>query len=137
MEGGHEDHDTCNLIAKNIKKNYKIKNFYQFLLYNSFDTSIIFFKVFNPINKKNVKKIYSSLLDRLFLIKLLFNYTSQIKTWLGLYPFIIFHYLIKGYNSIEKLNSDKLIIKPHSGKLLYEKETCANFQYLKKGLIFY
>lgn len=131
-EGGHEDHDTCNLIARNIKKNYKIKNCYQFSLYNSFNTSIIFFKVFNPINKQNVKKIYTSLLDRLFLIKLLFNYTSQIKTWLGLYPFIIFHYLIKGYNSIEKLNSDKSIIKPHNGKLLYEKRNLCKFSMLKK-----
>ena len=51
-EGGHEDHDTCNLITRRIKKKFKIKNCFQFSLYNSFNTSIIFFKIFNPIEKK-------------------------------------------------------------------------------------
>ncbi len=130
-EGGHEDHDTCNLIARRIKRKFKIKKCFQFSLYNAFKTSIIFFKVFNPI-KKDGKKVFASLSDRIYIIRLLFNYKSQIKIWIGLYPFIIFHYLVKGYNFIEKLDDNKIIKKPHSGKLLYEKRKFCKFEILKK-----
>ena len=139
-EGGHEDHDTCNLIARKIRSKYKIKNCYQFPLYNSYNTSMIFFRVFNPINNKNVKKIYTSIKERVFFVKLLFNYKSQIKTWIGLYPFIIAHYILKGFNIIEKLNSNKNIKKPHKGELLYEKRKYCTFSELKektKSLWFY
>ena len=135
-EGGHEDHDTCNLIARNIRSKYKIKNCYQFSLYNSFNTSVIFFKVFNPIEKKNGKKVLASAIDRINFIRLLFNYTSQIKTWIGLYPFIIFHYLFKGYNFIEILNSNKTIQRPHMGNLLYERRGFCRFETLKKRTSF-
>ena len=131
-EGGHEDHDTCNLIARKIRSKYKIKNCYQFPLYNSYNTSIIFFRVFNPINNKNVKKIYTSIKERFFFVKLLFNYKSQIKTWIGLYPFIIAHYIFKGFNIIEKLNSNKNIKRPHKGELLYEKRKYCTFSELKE-----
>jgi LmbE family N-acetylglucosaminyl deacetylase len=135
-EGGHEDHDTCNLITRRIKKRFKIKNCFQFSLYNSFNTSIIFFKVFNPIEKKNGKKVFASILERVYFIKLLFNYKSQIKIWIGMYPFIIFHYLTKGYNFIEKLNSSLKIERPHFGKLLYEKRNFCKFEILKKKTSF-
>ena len=124
-------HDTCNLIARRIKRKFKVKNCFQFSLYNAFKTSLIFFKVFNPI-KKNGKKVFASLSDRIYVITLLFNYKSQIKIWIGLYPFIIFHYLIKGYNFIENLDDNKIIKKPHSGKLLYEKRKFCKFEILKK-----
>jgi hypothetical protein len=131
-EGGHEDHDTCNLITRRVKKKFRIKNCYQFSLYNAFKTSFIFFKVFNPIEIKNGNKVFASLLDRIYFITLLFNYTSQLKIWIGLYPFIIYHYLIKGYNFIEKLNSSSTIERPHFGKLLYEKRNFCKFEILKK-----
>lgn len=135
-EGGHEDHDTCNLITRRLKKKYDIKYCFQFSLYNSFNTSIIFFKVFNPIEKKNGKKVFASILDRIYFIRLLFNYTSQIKIWIGLYPFIVPHYLLKGYNFIEKLNSSPTIERPHFGKLLYEKRNFCKFEILKKKTSF-
>ena len=131
-EGGHEDHDTCNLISRRLKKKFNIKNCFQFSLYNAFNTSIIFFRVFNPINKTHGEKIFAKLIDRIYFIRLLFNYTSQIKIWFGLYPFIINHYLFKGYNFIEKLNSDNKIKKPHSGELLYEKRNYCKYLNLKK-----
>ncbi len=135
-EGGHEDHDTCNLIVRRIKKKFKIKNCFQFSLYNAFNTSLIFFKVFNPIKKKNGRKVFANISDRIHFIRLLFNYKSQIKIWIGLYPFIIFHYLIKGYNFIEKLESSLKIERPHFGELLYEKRKFCKFKDLKKRTSF-
>lgn len=131
-EGGHEDHDTCNLITRRIRKKFKIKNCYQFSLYNAFNTSILFFKVFNPIHKKNIKKIFAPIFDRIFFIKLLFNYTSQFKIWIGLYPFVISHYFFKGFNYIEDLDNNFTIKRPHKGELLYEKRNFCKFSKLKK-----
>jgi hypothetical protein len=120
-EGGHEDHDACNLIGRKIAYKFGvIENSYQFSLYNAFKTSIIFFKVFNPIKKNRGIFSFAKLNRRIFYIRLLFIYSSQIRIWFGLYPFIIFHYLFKGYNFMEKLDKDKIIKRPHAKKLLYE-----------------
>ena len=56
-EGGHEDHDACNLIGRKIAFRHNIiNNCMQFSLYNSYETFLIYFNVFNPIEKKNGKK---------------------------------------------------------------------------------
>jgi len=127
-EGGHEDHDACNLIARKFAHKFKIldKSF-EFSLYNSYKSSFFYYRVFNPI-KKGGKKYKTNLRTRLFLIFLLFNYKSQIKTWIGLYPFIIYHYLFKGYNFIENLNSSLFIKRPHKNVLLYEKRKSCTFK---------
>ena len=135
-EGGHEDHDTCNLIARRLRKKFKIKNCFQFSQYNSFNTSFIFFKVFNPIKKNKGKKVFTNLFNRIKFIQLLFNYKSQMRIWFGLYPFIINHYLFKGFNFIENLETSNKIVKPHSGKLLYEKRNFCKFLTLKKKTSF-
>ncbi len=136
-EGGHEDHDACNLIGRKIAYNYKIiDKSYQFSQYNAYKTSLIFFKVFNPI-KKNGEKNFAKFKRRLFYVKLLFIYKSQIKVWFGLYPFIIFHYLFKGFNFMEKLNNDKFIKKPHKKKLLYEKRKFCSFEKFRKKTKFF
>ncbi len=126
-EGGHEDHDACNLIVRKISFKFKIINStFQFYLYNSYNTNF-FFKVFNPINKKG-KKFKTNFTERLKLIFLLFNYKSQIKIWIGLYPFIIYHYLFKGYNFLQNINSNLLIKRPHKNSLLYEKRKFCTFE---------
>ena len=134
-EGGHEDHDACNLIARKVGYKFDIiKKSGEFSVYNAYKSNFIYFKVFNPI-KKSGNYIRINITKRLFLIKLLFYYKTQIKIWVGLYPFIIFHYIFLGYNFIQPLNNEKVIKKPHSGKLLYEKRKFCQFQYFKKKLI--
>ena len=137
-EGGHEDHDACNLIGRKVAYDNRIvdKSF-QFSQYNAYNTKIIFFKVFNQIDQKKGKKFFTKFEKRIFFIKLLFIYSSQIKTWLRLYPFIIFHYLFRGYNYIEKLNKDKFIKKPHQKKLLYEIRQFCNFEKFRSKTKFF
>lgn len=131
-EGGHEDHDACNLIGRKIAKEFHIiDKSYQFSQYNSFKTNLIFFRVFNPINKIGGEIFYSKFKKRIFYIKLLFLYKSQIKIWFGLYPFVIYHYLFRGFNYFEKLNKDKIIKRPHKKKLLYEIRKFLSFEKFK------
>ena len=137
-EGGHEDHDACNLIARKIAYNYNIiEKSFQFSQYNAYKPSLIFFKVFNPIIKSGGKKFSAKLIRRIFYIRLLFIYSSQIRIWFGLYPFIIYHYLFKGFNFMERLNKDRFIKKPHSKKLLYEhREFCTYKKFRNKTKFF-
>ncbi|MDA7477234.1 PIG-L family deacetylase [Candidatus Pelagibacter ubique] len=130
-EGGHEDHDACNLIARKIgfKLNI-IKNSKEFSLYNAYNCKLLYFKVFNPI-KKNGKFIRANFYNRWSYILLLFFYRSQFKIWIGLYPFIIFHYLFFGYNYMQTLNQSRIISRPHSGELLYEARSFCNFKEFK------
>jgi hypothetical protein len=136
-EGGHEDHDACNLIARKIGfKFYIIDKSKEFSLYNAYKCRLLYFKVFNPIQKKGLI-IKSDFFKRLLFIKLLFFYRSQYKVWIGLYPFIIYHYLFFGYNFMQPLNNSKNIKKPHRGKLLYEMRNFCNFKEFKNNTNFF
>ena len=132
-EGGHEDHDTCNLLVRRFKKKFKIVKCFQYSLYNAYKTSIIYFRIFNPLKKKKLIKIKKLEKERLNFIKLLFNYRTQLKIWVGLYPFIIAHYLFKNYLFIEELDINNVIKRPHRGELLYEKRKFCKFSELKKS----
>ena len=136
LEGGHEDHDACNLIVKKIGKDFKINDIFCFFMYNSFKTNLFYYKVFNPIKKLgplNEIKFFSKLSERLFLISLLFKYRSQIIIWIGLYPFIIYHYLFKGYNLLQRLKYNEKFNKPHKGTLLYEKRKFCSYVNFKRN----
>ena len=70
--------------------------------------------------------------DRINFIKLLFNYRTQLKIWIGLYPFIITYYLFKKYLFLEKLDISNIVKRPHTGELLYEKRKFCKFSDLKE-----
>ena len=129
-EGGQEDHDACNLIARKIALKFKIiKNSKEFSLYNAYNNNLIYFKVFNPLKKGKIIK--ASFFKRITHILYLFYYKSQLKIWIGLYPFIIYHYLFIGHNYMQPLNRSKKIIKPHKGKILYEIRNFCRFEVFK------
>jgi hypothetical protein len=48
------------------------------------------------------------------------NYRSQAKSWLGLYPFVLWHYLFKGWQSLQQASIIRLMERPHPGQLYYE-----------------
>ena len=129
-EGGHEDHDACNIIARKIGYKFKIiNNCKEFSLYNACNCKVIFFRVFNPLKKGKI--IRANFYKRLFYILCLFKYRSQLKIWFGLYPFIIYHDLFNGYNYMQPLNKSKKIIRPHKGRLLYEIRNFCTFKLFK------
>ncbi len=123
LEGGHEDHDACYYLSKKIFNKIKlIYSAYQFPLYHGKNLPFIFFRVLHSI-PENGKVFYKDIKfkDRLRFIYFLFFYKSQIKVWIGLYPFVIFKYFFYKKDSLQIIKKDKKIRKPHYGKLLYEK----------------
>lgn len=130
LEGGHEDHDACNYLIKVANLKYNFFNIsYQFPAYHGKNLPFIFFKVLSPIseNGKIFHKKYN-FLDRFRFIYLLFFYKSQLKTWLSLYPFIIFKYLFYKNDGVQKIKKFFTVSKPHSGKLLYEKRGYCSYE---------
>ena len=136
-EGGNEDHDACYLLTKKIFLKQKlIQCCYQFPLYNNYKIFLFPYKVQKPLDKNGKTiKVYSSFSDRVKYISYLFYYKSQIKVWIGLYPFIIFNLLFKGYYCLQKINKEKIYEKPHYGELLYEKFKRCDYNSFRKKLI--
>jgi len=128
-EGGNIDHDSSYVIAlKLMRNNPKIINAYQFPFYNSYNMSFNFYRVFFPIKENgqaiNPKISYN---EKIQFIKYLFYYPTQIKIWIGLYPFIIFKILKNNYNYLQKIDKKIQLEKPHKNSLWYEKQKFITF----------
>lgn len=136
LEGGHEDHDACFYLTKKILKSFdKTTTSFQFSLYNGKKMPFIFYRVFSPISENGKIINYPiNFLCRLKFIYLLFFYKSQIKIWIGLYPFIIYKYLFNKINNIQVIKKNNIIKRPHKGKLLYEKRNFLKYNLFKKNI---
>ena len=86
------------------------------------------------INGKSIK-IRVSFNNKIKYIKYLFFYKSQIKVWVGLYPFLIFNFLTRNFYYLQEINKNFLVKRPHDGKLLYEKFRDSKFQNLKLNFL--
>ena len=132
-EGGHPDHDVLNFLCSKfiLTSQLKIEG-WQFPLYCGPGLIGPLFYLFKPLKKNGKVKIKKIKLVniRLFL-KLVFIYKSQIKTFLGLYPFYLIHMIFKRNAITQKINPNKIYNKPHAGKLLYERRKMDEFKKLK------
>lgn len=131
-EGGNIDHDACFVLAlKLMRDNSKIITGYQFPFYNSYKIPFHFYRVFCSIPKNgNTNNLRISISEKIQFIKLLLYYPTQIKIWIGLYPFIIFKILFNRYNYLQNIDKGHLLQKPHKGSLWYEKQKFIKFEKL-------
>ena len=135
LEGGNEDHDACYAIVKKMINNLNdIKSTFQFPLYNS-NTKVFYYQVQKILNcNGNLIKIKTKFFNRIKFIGYLFSYKSQTRTWIGLYPFIIFNLLFRDYYCLQKMNKKLIIKKPHKGVMLYEKFKRCSFSDLQNKI---
>jgi hypothetical protein len=122
-EGGHQDHDAVHILGTMLGQKYNIlKNCFQFSLYHGKNLPSIFFKVLSPILENGPVHLYKlTFSERLKYISYCFYYKSQKKTWVGLFPFLLFHYIIRGTQELQSVSFERALECPHLGKLLYEK----------------
>ena len=121
-EGGHPDHDVINAVAVQVMQYGRSRtNIWQYPLYNCNGLNWGFFNVLTPLvmnGEVHRQKIPWS--ARLRHLKLCLNYRSQVTSWLGLYPVVLWHYLFKGWQSLQPASLTRLQERPHSGRLYYE-----------------
>ncbi len=122
LEGGNEDHDACyTIVIKLLNYSKDIQSAFQFPLYNA-NTSLFYYQVQKIlVSNGNLIKIKTKFFNRLRYIPYLFYYRSQLRTWIGLYPFIILNLLLRNYYCLQRINKNSSINRPHGGRLLYEK----------------
>lgn len=122
-EGGHQDHDAVHLIGIALGKHLGIlERSYQFPFYTGVNLPSFFFRIFLCLPENGTPEI--TVIPwrlRIRFIKLCFYYPSQLKTWIGLLPFFLGHYVFFGTQILQRVSITRIFHPPHSGKLLYER----------------
>lgn len=122
-EGGHQDHDACHVVAVIMAKKLRLlERSSQFSLYHGAGLRGSFFRLFAPLPENGeISSMKIPLGARLRFSVYPFIYRSQWKSWIGLYPFMIAHYVFSGNQELQKFSDKRINVVPHGGKLLYER----------------
>ena len=121
-EGGHTDHDALHaLTIETIPNNCPEITLWQYPLYNSEGLKWGFFRVLAPLHGNGYVH-YENIpwVARWRYLQLCLSYKSQFKSWLGLFPFVLWHYLFRGCQSLQLTSHTRIKERPHSGELYYE-----------------
>jgi len=135
-EGGHQDHDATHLIGLALAKKLKILDqSYQFTLYSGHNLPWILFKLFSPLASNGNVTIYKvSWALRLKFIKYVLSYRSQVVPIIGLFPFFLFHQIFKGTQILQNVSINRVLERPHSGRLLYERRSDISFNEFSRNV---
>jgi len=123
-EGGHQDHDAVHIIGVALAKHLGLlSQSYQFPFYTGVNLPSVFFRMFICL-PENGEPVFTPIpwRQRIKFIAFCFFYKSQIKTWFGLFPFFVFHYLFGGTQALQRVSVDRIYCPPHAGILLYERK---------------
>lgn len=122
-EGGHHDHDMLHGLTACITHRLGLmEKVRQFALYNHERCPGPLFKVLSPLKDNGPVDFYRiKFRKRLAYLGLCLEYPSQRKTWIGLFPFVLLHYLLDGRQALQHISMERLGQRPHSGTLYYEQ----------------
>jgi len=135
-EGGHHDHDSLHAIGVVVAKiNGILPSAWQYSLYNAYKCPKPFFRVLSPLllNGEVVEQSIG-LVNRLRFLRYIFWYPSQIKTWIGLFPFILFNYVVSGKQKLQKVSYLRIHQRPHEGDLYYERRNFSTWEKMSKEI---
>ena len=121
-EGGHTDHDALHAVTiETISSNGPEITLWQYPLYNSEGLKWGFFRVLAPLHA-NGHVHYENIpwVARWRYLRLCLSYKSQFKSWLGLFPFVLWHYFFKGWQSLQLTSHTRIQERPHNGQLYCE-----------------
>lgn len=120
-EGGHHDHDALHAIAVSLAHRMGLlQKTWQYSLYNGKACPGPLFRTLSPI-PENGPVTATPLRQRVRDLRFCLSYPSQRGTWIGLFPFVLLHYLFKGVQSLQPVSLQRTTQRPHEGPLYYEK----------------
>ena len=123
-EGGHPDHDAAHLLTLWLAKDLDLASGATrfFALYNADRMPGPFFRVLSPVAGHGpITRETIPWSARFRHLRLYLSYRSQWRSLVGLYPFILLHYLTSGKQALQQPGTAAPAGRPHSGPLLYEK----------------
>lgn len=135
-EGGHQDHDAAHLVACVVNEKVKAADgLWQFSLYHGAGLRGGFFHVLKPmVSNGPLKKQVVPLKYRILYLRFCLSYPSQWKTWVGLFPFVVFKLLFNGCYYVQSAELAKVTPRPHDGFLLYERRGMAYFSDFERNM---
>lgn len=135
-EGGHPDHDGLHLAAVHVLSTVgDLDKARQFSLYHSRDCIHPFFRVMTPIPENGKTQIqYIPAGKRIEYVLHCLRYTSQLKAWIGLLPFVAWSYLATGRQQLQHVNVSRMFERPHPGRLYYESRGYANWAQMERAI---
>lgn len=135
-EGGHPDHDALNLLtSKLIMKKGIRAHFWQYPLYNSANLIYPFFRVLKPFDTNGtVVTRRIPINNRLKYLHYCISYRSQIKSWIGLFPMVVWHYLTDGHQYLQEMKATTDYTRPHAGMLYYEKRAFMSWSEFERAV---
>lgn len=121
-EGGHHDHDALHAITvQSADALGLLPRVRQFALYNKYRCPGPFFKVLSPLAENGPLESHKiPVMRRIAYIRLCLSYPTQWKTWIGLFPFVVLHYALRGDQTLQPVSLARLSERPHKGTLYYE-----------------
>lgn len=121
-EGGHHDHDALHFLTAHAAAALGLDaRLRQYSLYNAWRRRAPWFNVLAPLAVNGaVEAEVIGWRARARHLGLLRHYASQWKTWLGLGPFVLWHYLRHGSQQLQAVSLARLAQRPHTGTLYYE-----------------
>jgi LmbE family N-acetylglucosaminyl deacetylase len=121
-EGGHHDHDALHAVTVSLAQQAGLlAQTRQFPLYTGYRCKPPWFRVLLPLAQNGaVEKSRISWSRRLRFLGYCLHYRSQLKTWLGLFPFVALHYLTSGTQALQPVSEQRTLQSPHDGVLYYE-----------------
>jgi LmbE family N-acetylglucosaminyl deacetylase len=122
-EGGHHDHDALHALAVSLAaRRGLLAHTWQYSLYQAAGLPGPLFRVLAPLPQNGpVRRWTMSWGERIAFLRHCLSYPSQRVTWIGLFPFVLLHYLLRGVQTLQPVDPARLRERPHAGPLYYEK----------------
>ena len=122
-EGGHPDHDALHaaVVVAALRSSPTVR-LHQFPLYNGYRCVGPLFRVFEPLPANGpAESVPIAWRHRLRFLRYCLSYPSQAKSWFGLFPFTLCHYVLHGVERTQQVRLQRLRERPHGGPLYYER----------------
>ncbi|MFC0166883.1 PIG-L deacetylase family protein [Pseudoduganella danionis] len=135
-EGGHHDHDALHALACSVAaQRGLLGRLKQYALYNADGCPAPWFRVLSPLPQNGpVQRSRLPWRQRWQHLRLCLMYPSQRRTWLGLFPFVLLHYLLRGQQQLQAVALERLQQRPHDGPLYYENRRFYRWEQLQQDL---
>jgi LmbE family N-acetylglucosaminyl deacetylase len=135
-EGGHPDHDALHAVVVELAAvRGLLGRVQQFPLYNGWRCRGPLFRVMQVLPDNGV--VYNVPLPwsaRWRYLRNCLAYPSQWRTWMGLFPFVLARILFKGVQQVQEVSRERLIERPHEGRLYYESRGFSTWDNLQMNV---
>jgi LmbE family N-acetylglucosaminyl deacetylase len=135
-EGGHHDHDALHALAVTIAaQRGLLARTWQYALYQAQGLPGPLFRVLAPLPQNGAPLTWTiPWRERLQFLRHCLSYPSQRVTWMGLFPFVLLHYLVRGTQTLQPVAEARLTQRPHAGPLYYEKRRFFTWDQMSRHL---